>query len=183
MIRRPPRSTLFPYTTLFRSAARHPTDRGRPAAGGAAGLHRLPVHPADRLPARPGLPGDALRRGTGSGRGAAAGGAHGARGVVVVGGRRGHRAAAPARLAGPRAGGPAGGRGQRTARRPPAAAAPRLNRSATREGPSGGGGVLLLEDGAPAPHQRVLRVRRRWPGHTAPRAPTPTREQPAPDRQ
>src|SRR2546430_12075390 len=31
MIRRPPRSTLFPYTTLFRSA--HPADsrRGRPA--------------------------------------------------------------------------------------------------------------------------------------------------------
>src|SRR2546422_3144806 len=28
MIRRPPRSTLFPYTTLFRSAAR---DAGRPA--------------------------------------------------------------------------------------------------------------------------------------------------------
>src|SRR2546426_7172715 len=24
MIRRPPRSTLFPYTTLFRSSARHP---------------------------------------------------------------------------------------------------------------------------------------------------------------
>src|SRR5438876_7511956 len=31
MIRRPPRSTLFPYTTLFRShrAARHAPDRGR----------------------------------------------------------------------------------------------------------------------------------------------------------
>src|SRR2546430_12428935 len=27
MIRRPPRSTLFPYTTLFRSAARVPPDR------------------------------------------------------------------------------------------------------------------------------------------------------------
>src|SRR3712207_7291683 len=26
MIRRPPRSTLFPYTTLFRSAARHPEE-------------------------------------------------------------------------------------------------------------------------------------------------------------
>src|SRR5438132_5278565 len=26
--RRPPRSTLFPYTTLFRSTARHPGDRG-----------------------------------------------------------------------------------------------------------------------------------------------------------
>src|SRR2546428_4135946 len=31
MIRRPPRSTLFPYTTLFRSR------RSRPAAGGGAG--------------------------------------------------------------------------------------------------------------------------------------------------
>src|SRR5256885_14384384 len=27
MIRRPPRSTLFPYTTLFRSAVRHGLDR------------------------------------------------------------------------------------------------------------------------------------------------------------
>src|SRR2546425_5242519 len=26
MIRRPPRSTLFPYTTLFRSVARNPTE-------------------------------------------------------------------------------------------------------------------------------------------------------------
>src|SRR5258708_31482663 len=34
MIRRPPRSTLFPYTTLFRSASavRHPS--ARPAQGG-----------------------------------------------------------------------------------------------------------------------------------------------------
>src|SRR2546430_5965804 len=31
MIRRPPRSTLFPYTTLFRSA---PTPTARPTAGG-----------------------------------------------------------------------------------------------------------------------------------------------------
>src|SRR5258708_26166089 len=31
MIRRPPRSTLFPYTTLFRSPA--PRDRSRAAAG------------------------------------------------------------------------------------------------------------------------------------------------------
>src|SRR3712207_7915043 len=41
MIRRPPRSTLFPYTTLFRSSGRQP-----------AGDHRLPgQHPAE--PARP----------------------------------------------------------------------------------------------------------------------------------
>src|SRR3712207_7782927 len=30
MIRRPPRSTLFPYTTLFRSQVRHRVRRGRP---------------------------------------------------------------------------------------------------------------------------------------------------------
>src|SRR3712207_8806354 len=29
MIRRPPRSTLFPYTTLFRSEQRVPPERGR----------------------------------------------------------------------------------------------------------------------------------------------------------
>src|SRR5690242_20985170 len=37
MIRRPPRSTLFPYTTLFRSE-RHDLDRG---AGGLQGLDGL----------------------------------------------------------------------------------------------------------------------------------------------
>src|SRR5690349_22062495 len=58
MIRRPPRSTLFPYTTLFRSdgdpgrvprcpaptCARHPGGprRGRPAATGAAVGVELP---------------------------------------------------------------------------------------------------------------------------------------------
>src|SRR3712207_7523687 len=31
MIRRPPRSTLFPYTTLFRSPALQPHAAGRPA--------------------------------------------------------------------------------------------------------------------------------------------------------
>src|SRR5437016_11442660 len=31
MIRRPPRSTLFPYTTLFRSRAAPPSDQRRPA--------------------------------------------------------------------------------------------------------------------------------------------------------
>src|SRR2546430_10090996 len=41
MIRRPPRSTLFPYTTLFRSRAAHPTTAApasvapRPAPGTA----------------------------------------------------------------------------------------------------------------------------------------------------
>src|SRR5256885_6169358 len=35
MIRRPPRSTLFPYTTLFRSVGARPdSGRGRPGHGG-----------------------------------------------------------------------------------------------------------------------------------------------------
>src|SRR2546427_4380744 len=39
MIRRPPRSTLFPYTTLFRSGPRvHPAARGQDGGAGAAGL-------------------------------------------------------------------------------------------------------------------------------------------------
>src|SRR3712207_8925210 len=33
MIRRPPRSTLFPYTTLFRSADAHRGDRARARVG------------------------------------------------------------------------------------------------------------------------------------------------------
>src|SRR3712207_8571732 len=49
MIRRPPRSTLFPYTTLFRSGADHPVDPLQPLqrggeAFGAADLH--PLEPA-----------------------------------------------------------------------------------------------------------------------------------------
>src|SRR3712207_7575158 len=45
MIRRPPRSTLFPYTTLFRSTTRMPR---RPLLGGLAGLAASPdlVRPA-----------------------------------------------------------------------------------------------------------------------------------------
>src|SRR5256885_7680918 len=45
MIRRPPRSTLFPYTTLFRSAGQRDRRRGRRRA--EPGVHR------SRLPARP----------------------------------------------------------------------------------------------------------------------------------
>src|SRR5258708_14864270 len=41
MIRRPPRSTLFPYTTLFRSMSRH---RGRQAGAACAD----PLHGCDR---------------------------------------------------------------------------------------------------------------------------------------
>src|SRR3712207_7520417 len=40
MIRRPPRSTLFPYTTLFRSAGRLPRDRRR---RGHRGRRRVPA--------------------------------------------------------------------------------------------------------------------------------------------
>src|SRR3712207_8433126 len=44
MIRRPPRSTLFPYTTLFRS----PMPRGwrRPGGGKKRRLRRLPPFPS-----------------------------------------------------------------------------------------------------------------------------------------
>src|SRR6266571_9321750 len=37
MIRRPPRSTLFPYTTLFRSRVRHDRPPGRPRTGAGGG--------------------------------------------------------------------------------------------------------------------------------------------------
>src|SRR5260370_18359826 len=43
MIRRPPRSTLFPYTTLFRSQALIPLDCS--AQHGLAGHHRISCHP------------------------------------------------------------------------------------------------------------------------------------------
>src|SRR5260370_28145122 len=45
MIRRPPRSTLFPYTTLFRSGEFFDTDEG--VAAGAAGILRVGQREAD----------------------------------------------------------------------------------------------------------------------------------------
>src|SRR2546422_8304506 len=57
MIRRPPRSTLFPYTTLFRSPWQTaPVTPARPAGGASAdapadGL-RIPATPAAAAPAR-----------------------------------------------------------------------------------------------------------------------------------
>src|SRR3989442_8046130 len=58
MIRRPPRSTLFPYTTLFRSTLRTPRRRGRPRAAG-----RPPLGAANRRrAARRLLRGGGLRR-------------------------------------------------------------------------------------------------------------------------
>src|SRR3712207_6976666 len=55
MIRRPPRSTLFPYTTLFRSAQRA-AGGGRPRLQGARGVEQgaLQVLALD-LHQRPGL--------------------------------------------------------------------------------------------------------------------------------
>src|SRR2546421_4684324 len=38
MIRRPPRSTLFPYTTLFRSPIRHEGARSRPSGSPSPGF-------------------------------------------------------------------------------------------------------------------------------------------------
>src|SRR5687767_15771561 len=41
MIRRPPRSTLFPYTTLFRSRTVHQKGIGGEAAGSGSGVRRV----------------------------------------------------------------------------------------------------------------------------------------------
>src|SRR6266446_11006197 len=54
MIRRPPRSTLFPYTTLFRSDRRRPPASGRldpPSDLGPVAVHVLEVGPPIRRPA------------------------------------------------------------------------------------------------------------------------------------
>src|SRR3989449_5440299 len=59
MIRRPPRSTLFPYTTLFRSPGHHPRDvvRGHDVP---AGEDHEPLHDVRQLAhvAGPGVGGD-----------------------------------------------------------------------------------------------------------------------------
>src|SRR5574341_2011003 len=48
MIRRPPRSTLFPYTTLFRSPMRHEAQRrAQPNAAQAAARHRSEEHTSE----------------------------------------------------------------------------------------------------------------------------------------
>src|SRR3712207_8041775 len=58
MIRRPPRSTLFPYTTLFRSRVAGSPARGRllPAGGPVRGRNSIPRtrsirRPCQRVPA------------------------------------------------------------------------------------------------------------------------------------
>src|SRR2546422_10669285 len=48
MIRRPPRSTLFPYTTLFRSL---PRSRPPGGTGPLPGIHHAPAAPAPRAQA------------------------------------------------------------------------------------------------------------------------------------
>src|SRR3989442_11450667 len=57
MIRRPPRSTLFPYTTLFRSAARshrHPSgSAGREVQGPHRRERRRSEEPTPELQSRP----------------------------------------------------------------------------------------------------------------------------------
>src|SRR3712207_7114143 len=58
MIRRPPRSTLFPYTTLFRSPALHDArdDDGLPVRRADHGRLRQLLHPADDRRAGHGVP-------------------------------------------------------------------------------------------------------------------------------
>src|SRR2546430_10668698 len=56
MIRRPPRSTLFPYPTLFRSITDEPHDEGSFLLGLQAAAWRVPF-----IPTRVGLGSDLLR--------------------------------------------------------------------------------------------------------------------------
>src|SRR3712207_7225916 len=51
MIRRPPRSTLFPYTTLFRSDPGAALPLGRAGGGAERGRARLHDRPPRRTPA------------------------------------------------------------------------------------------------------------------------------------
>src|SRR6266511_5251660 len=52
MIRLPPRSTLFPYTTLFRSRAGRAGTRGTPASRRRTPPRRRPAHGRDRKSTR-----------------------------------------------------------------------------------------------------------------------------------
>src|SRR3712207_7531042 len=62
MIRRPPRSTLFPYTTLFRSPRGPAPPRGRPSgAGGPAWPRALPGNDVRGAPSAE-SPGDVIFR-------------------------------------------------------------------------------------------------------------------------
>src|SRR3712207_8414642 len=57
MIRRPPRSTLFPYTTLFRSAASNTSISGRSLSESASITAKSAHFPTVRLPSLPLCPG------------------------------------------------------------------------------------------------------------------------------
>src|ERR1051325_1139399 len=100
MIRRPPRSTLFPYTTLFRSAPARPRPRDRPAPAPA----RRRDAPARAPPRRPGSAPRACCGGSG--------GPAGRRGAPG-GWCRHPTPARPPEPASPRAGGKRGGLGAR----------------------------------------------------------------------
>src|SRR2546427_2663199 len=68
MIRRPPRSTLFPYTTLFRSLDRNPVEQPEEGPGTAELERRLSFHRWRHLDPRAGLrsrPRDDCRGGRG----------------------------------------------------------------------------------------------------------------------
>src|SRR5262245_64659895 len=52
MIRRPPRSTLFPYTTLFRSVPGTTSAAGRPTAAAAPAADAGPAPDGDRKSTR-----------------------------------------------------------------------------------------------------------------------------------
>src|SRR3712207_7101098 len=56
MIRRPPRSTLFPYTTLFRSRPAKPCAGDRPCAADHAGAPLVPARGDPRRPHHAGAP-------------------------------------------------------------------------------------------------------------------------------
>src|SRR2546427_1388799 len=59
MIRRPPRSTLFPYTTLFRSPGAQPAGHGAAAAPRRGQADRVSRHL--RIPGRPAPRGGPVR--------------------------------------------------------------------------------------------------------------------------
>src|SRR2546427_9606776 len=71
MIRRPPRSTLFPYTTLFRSPRRPAARRDRPGEGDDRSVRRSGAGPAAAVRVE--------RRGRGRGGSGSPGGACGGR--------------------------------------------------------------------------------------------------------
>src|SRR6185312_5780247 len=81
MIRRPPRSTLFPYTTLFRSRRGHP--QGPPRS-----RRRLPADVREEPGGRAGRRGGADRRDRGLLVGGAAGAARGGGAAADPGRRR-----------------------------------------------------------------------------------------------